>query len=109
MIEQNNFEFKLAAFDFDYTVINANSSTYLNKLVIEHDTKSKNYTPSIAKLNKFRYPLEIEQLYDKKNLTIRQNAIFNFMNANLNIKREDMEKCLNEIQLSQTMKQLFQT
>ena len=106
----NDFEYKLAVFDFDYTIVNANSNNYLNKLVIERqmtDNPSKNTTPSIATLNKFKYPPEIEHLHNKNNLTVRQNAVFKFMHENHNIDKDTMVKCLGDINISDSMRQLF--
>ena len=104
-------KYKIAFFDFDYTIINVNSSNYLNKLVIEYeaarDLNSKSYTPSISTLNKYKYSAEIEQLLEKNDMTKRQNAIYKYMHSNLNIKRETMEKCLSDIVITESMKQLF--
>ena len=107
----SDFEYKLAAFDFDYTIINANSCNYLNKLVIEYEAaknpNSKSHTPSIATLNKYKYSDEIEQLLNRNDMTIRQNAIFKYMHSNLNIDKEAMEKCLSGILIGESMKELF--
>ena len=99
---------KLAVFDFDYTIINANSTTYLNKLVIERSSSdTKKLTPSIAILNKYKYPNEIETLVNKKNPTIRQNEIYKHMFNQFKINKNDMVKCLSEIKISQHMVDLF--
>ena len=71
-----NFEYKVAFFDFDYTIINANSNNYLNKLAIEHeealkDRSCKSYTPSISTLNKYKYSTDIEQLLDRNDMVNR--------------------------------------
>jgi len=107
-----NFEYKVAFFDFDYTIINANSNNYLNKLAIEHeealkDRSCKSYTPSISTLNKYKYSTDIEQLLDRNDMTLRQNAIYKHMHVDMGLKRDSMEKCLGEILISESMKQLF--
>lgn len=97
---------KIAFFDFDYTIINANSSNYLNKLILEKET---NRTPSIADLNRFRYPDEIENLKNKLDMTIRNGQVFKYLHSLHNIDRVKMEKCLKDIKISDSMKQLFKT
>ncbi|CAF0706691.1 unnamed protein product [Brachionus calyciflorus] len=101
---------KLAIFDFDYTIINANSTKFLNKLVIEAENaieKRPQKTPSIADLNRFRYPNEIENLKDEHDLTIMYQEIFNYMHSKYGIDKIKMKKCLKEIQISDSMKHLL--
>jgi pyridoxal phosphate phosphatase PHOSPHO2 len=107
-------KFKLAAFDFDYTLLNANSNNLLNKLVMERESgefaKQPSLTPSIAQLNRFKYSNEIENLGIKfrDNNTIRINAIYEYMHKKYGINREDMEKCLRNLAtISETMRKLI--
>lgn len=64
----------LAVFDFDYTIINLNSNNYINKQLIkideQHDASIRNTTPSIAKINKYKFPEEIEKLSHELNQTV---------------------------------------
>ena len=105
---------KIAFFDFDYTIINANSNNYLNKLVIEKESflvdqnNSKKLTPSIAQLNKFKYSDHIENLSNKSNNTIRMNTVFNYMHSKHNIGQNEMIKCLSEVKISDKMCSLFE-
>ena len=104
--------YKLAAFDFDYTVINANSNNMLNKLVMEREQdkfKSVKQTPSIAQLNHFQFNSEIEQLGidHRDDNTIRVNAIYSYMQNKHQITREDMEKCLKAVEIGEHMRNLI--
>lgn len=67
----------LAIFDFDYTIINLNSNNYINKLLIQideqHDSKNYTPTPSIAKINKYKFPEEIEALSTQFNHTVKSH------------------------------------
>lgn len=101
---------KIAVFDFDYTIINANSSTFLNKLVIEAEFLEKKQpirTPSIAELNRFKYPEEVEKYRDERNFTLLYQQIFRYMYNKYGINKQKMEKCLKEIRISESMKNLF--
>lgn len=101
---------KIAVFDFDYTIINANSSKYLNKLIIEEQFAEKKEpvrTPSISELNRFKYPEHIEKYRNDKNSTLLYNQVFKFMVTNYGATREKIEKCLKGIVISESMKKLF--
>lgn len=107
-------QFKLAAFDFDYTLLNANSCKYLNKLVMERESKLRGdslfQTPSIAKLNNFKYNTTIEAALEngtQKDQTPRMNAIFAHMHSNYGIMQSDMVKCLSELKIGDCMKRLL--
>jgi len=84
---------KLAAFDFDNTIINFNSDTYINKL-IENGKKVK-------------FPNEIEELRETQGWTQRMNAVFRYMFDEHKINKETMMNCLKEIQIQKTMIDLF--
>jgi pyridoxal phosphate phosphatase PHOSPHO2 len=104
---------KIAFFDFDYTIINANSNNYLNKLVIENesllvDQNGRKLTPSIAQLNQFKYSDDLENLSNELNNTVRMNAVFNYMHSKHTICRKTMIKCLSEIKISESMINLFE-
>ena len=83
---------KLAAFDFDNTIINFNSDTYINKLVNE---------------SKFKYPDEIEELTYTHGWTERMNAVFQFMFENHHVREKHIINCLKEIQIDSSMVSLF--
>jgi 2-hydroxy-3-keto-5-methylthiopentenyl-1-phosphate phosphatase len=71
------------------------------------DNEQKFQTPSIATLNKFKYPQEIEELKEQFHSIARMNHVFKYMSANFNIKQADMIRCLNEIQIAEQMKELL--
>lgn len=101
---------KIAIFDFDYTIINANSTRYLNKLIIEKQLSEKREpvrTPSISELNQFKYPEQIEKYRSDRNSTIFYQEVFKYMFTNYEITREKIEKCLKGILISESMKKLF--
>lgn len=101
---------KIAVFDFDYTIINANSTTYLNKLVIQEElleNKLPIRTPSIAELNRYKYPEEIEKYKNEKNFTLFYEQVFKCMHSKYGITKDKMEKCLKEIVINESMKNLF--
>lgn len=103
---------KIAIFDFDYTIINANSNNYLNKIVIELETNelpknNHHRTPSIAQLNRFKYSSEIENLHDNQDFTVRNREVYKYMHMKHKISREKMEKSLKEVVVSSPMKKLF--
>jgi pyridoxal phosphate phosphatase PHOSPHO2 len=93
-----NIKAKLAVFDFDNTIINANSDTYIDKLVIEKLSQSDQ---DVKK--SFKYPSEIEELYNKFNWTHRMNGVFEYMKRNHDITKNDMINCLKEIKLNDSM------
>jgi pyridoxal phosphate phosphatase PHOSPHO2 len=83
---------KIAAFDFDHTLIDVNSDTYIDKLLIK-DTGTK----------RFKYPDTVEDLYEKFNWTHRMNGVFEYMNKNHSISKSDLIDCLNEIKINNSM------
>lgn len=101
-------ENKIAIFDFDYTLVNANSSNYLNKLVIERENVAKTRTPSIAETNKYRYSDEIESFHDSRDHTLRLNKVLEYMHSKHALTRNDMEKCVVDLKISASMKNLLQ-
>ena len=92
---------KIAAFDFDHTLIDVNSDTYIDKLLIK-DSDTKRY----------KYPDSVEDLYKQFNWTYRMNGVFEYMNTNHNITKSDLINCLNEIKINDSMinviKRLYQ-
>ncbi len=105
---------KLAIFDFDYTIINLNSTNYLNKLLIKRDLSNqsaKNLTPSSAQINQYKFPPHIEQLKatNSRNNTHKMKAVFHHMHSTYQITRTDITSCLNEIIINSSMKCLFKT
>jgi pyridoxal phosphate phosphatase PHOSPHO2 len=82
---------KIAAFDFDHTLIDVNSDTYIDKLLIK-DSDVKRY----------KYPDSVEDLYKQFNWTYRMNGVFEYMNKN-EISKRDLINCLNEIKIKDSM------
>jgi len=121
IIRQNSPTKKLAIFDFDYTIINLNSTNYLNKLLIKHDLASsktdqqlnstRNFTPSTAQMNRYKFPPHIELLKatNPRNNTLKMQAVFQHMHSAYKLTRSDLTNCLNEIKISNPMKYLLQT
>jgi pyridoxal phosphate phosphatase PHOSPHO2 len=102
--------YKLAAFDFDYTIINANSNNVLSKLVIERKIPTaRKTTPSMAELNHFVYGEEIERLGEahRDDNTVRCNAIYAYMHAAHGITRSHMEQCLKCVEVGPAWPRLF--
>jgi pyridoxal phosphate phosphatase PHOSPHO2 len=84
---------KVAAFDFDNTIINFNSDTYINKLI---DSGKK-----------IKFPNEIEILRDTHGWTQRMNAVFKYMLDVHKINKEIMINCIKEIQIEKPMLDLL--
>jgi len=82
----------IAAFDFDNTIIQVNSDTYIDKLV-------KN---SIA-----TFPSHVEQTYNTHGWTARMQAVFDLMHSEFNVTETDLVKCLKEIEVDESMKKLL--
>lgn len=85
MQQLKGMNLKLALFDFDNTIIDCNSDTYIDKLI--------GYT-----FNK--YPQEINSI---KHWTQRMNHVFDYMSSKYNIKIEDIIECLKEIKIDSHM------
>ena len=92
----------IAAFDFDHTIIDTNSDTFINKIVLEKESLlSKDDCKSDYR---FKYPSEIEK---HQCWTVRMNAVFNFMHSKYRITETDFIQCLKEIKIHDSMKQLL--
>jgi len=87
-------EIRIAVFDFDHTIIDTNSDTYIDKLMQRTGSKAD-------------YPVEIEEIYNQSGWTQRMNAVFKHLNQVHQVTKEDFEQCLKEIQLDNTMKMLI--
>lgn len=82
----------IAAFDFDHTIINDNSDTYINKLVSGE---------------KISFPRHVEDAYKTGGWTLRMQAVFDYMHKELGIKENDFINCLQEIKIDDSMRELF--
>lgn len=84
---------KLAAFDFDNTLIDVNSDTYIDKLSIlsEKDEQQKLY---------YKYP---EHFENESHWTYRMNAVFAYLHTEHNITENDIRSCMREIKLDASM------
>lgn len=91
---------KLAVFDFDNTIIDVNSDTFVDQILLrlKNETDKKYYD----------YPFEIEQLAKINNWTYRMNAVFDYMNTKYSIQPKDIIGCMHEISIDDSMKQLLQ-
>lgn len=90
-------KFKLAAFDFDHTIIDVNSDIYINKI-------THNKTGGAEKI---RYPSDIEELSNTLGWTARMNGVFDHLLTKYNAKKEDFHECLKEIKIDDSMISLF--
>ena len=86
---------KLAAFDFDHTIINSNSDIYIDKVLIEKT--------SCLNGKSYEYPVEVEKNYDSHGWTERMNAVFDHMYSKHGIKGIDLLECLKEIKIDDSM------
>lgn len=91
---------KLAVFDFDNTIIDVNSDTFVDRILLRltNQTEEKYY----------EYPLEIEQLTKSHNWTHRMNAVFSYMNSKHSVQPQNIIDCMREIVIKDSMKQLLQ-
>lgn len=87
----------IAAFDFDNTVINCNSDTYIDKLV------KKN----VSSEEKFSYPPAVREIYEQHGWTKRMQAVFDYMQSEFGITEADFVSCMKEIKIDESMKRLF--
>ena len=90
---------KLAVFDFDNTIIDVNSDTFIDKLIPGWDDTN----------GRFKYPTAVESL----EWTDRMNAVFELMNSTYAITKDQLLDCIANIDISEPMitllKQLKQT
>ena len=87
----------IAAFDFDHTIIEVNSDTYINKLLTRQSDQPE----------QFKFSSKIEQTYKIHGWTARMQAVFDLMHQEFNIGELDFVECLKEINISDSMKSLF--
>ncbi len=87
---------KLAAFDFDHTIINSNSDIYIDKILLEK-------TSCINKKS-YEYPVEVENKHDSNGgWTERMNAVFEYMFSKYGVKGKDLLECLEDIKIDDSM------
>ena len=79
----------LVAFDFDHTLIDNNSDTYINKLAPGH-----------------KIPEDVKSLYRKDGWTLYMREVFKFLHSN-GISKDDILTCLEEIKLTDGMRDLL--
>ena len=85
----------IAAFDFDHTIINVNSDTYIDKLVEKHAGPD------------FKYPENVRKIYKTHGWTARMQAVFHYMQDHCKIVESDFIDCIKEIKIEDSMKELF--
>ena len=99
----------LAAFDFDHTIISCNSDIFINNIIIEKcpNSESQDDPNESAQPHSVVIPKEIELIGEEQGWTARMNALFHYMHSKYTVKEEDFLKCLKEIKIEQSMKDLF--
>ncbi len=80
----------VAAFDFDHTIIDVNSDTFINKII--------SFKPN----HKFGKEIESNKCW-----TIRMNLVFNELYSNHKITSLDYMNCLKEIKINESMLKLL--
>lgn len=91
---------RLAAFDFDHTVIDVNSDIYIDRILIEKSSTvddDNNTSRTITK--RLRYPNEIDA---HRVWTHRMDAVFAYMHAN-GVTRDEFAACLRSIRIDPSM------
>ena len=86
-----------------------NSRNYINKLLLikekgKEEPNNKSFTPSNSAMNKYKFSTEIESLECS---VARVNAIFNYLLVEHKISTKEIEKCLSEIKVKDSMIELF--
>ncbi|XP_064113282.1 probable phosphatase phospho2 isoform X1 [Macrobrachium nipponense] len=79
----------LLAFDFDHTLIDNNSDTYIYKLAPGH-----------------KIPADLKNLYRKDGWTHYMGEVFKYLHSN-GMRKEDILNCLKEIKLTDGMRELL--
>lgn len=90
---------KLAAFDFDHTLIDVNSDIYIDKLLLN----KQNDTENGVKNKRYKYPAEIES---EPSWTRRMAGVLSFMHDTHGITQDELLSCLGEIQIDPNMVEL---
>lgn len=86
----------LAAFDFDHTIIDVNSDMYINKLIADAAKPSRHHH--------HKYPAHVEE---HSCWTQRMNAVFEYLHSSRGVTQTEYVRCLSEIQIDESMKQLL--
>lgn len=106
-------ESKFAIFDFDATIINDNSDSYINELIIEkHHAKRERQGRdhdklSAVDLRRHILPYFIEELYPVYNWPTRMNAAFRYLAEDLDCNTNEILDKMKEIKISDSMKKLL--
>lgn len=92
---------RLAAFDFDHTVIDVNSDIYIDRILIEKSSSSSNEDNNTSKTTtkRLRYPSEIDA---HRVWTHRMDAVFAYMHAN-GVTRDELTTCVRSIRIESSM------
>ncbi|RNA23952.1 putative phosphatase phospho2 [Brachionus plicatilis] len=104
---------KFAIFDFDATIINDNSDSYINELLIEkhhanRERQGRDHDKlSAVDLRRHILPYSIEELYPVYNWPTRMNAAFRYMAEDLECTTNEILDKLKEIKVNESMKQLI--
>lgn len=104
---------KYAIFDFDATIINDNSDSYINELLIEkhhanRERQGKDHDKlSAVDLRRHILPYSIEELYPVYNWPTRMNAAFRYMAEDLDCNTNEILEKLKQIRIHDSMKKLI--
>ncbi|XP_068220752.1 pyridoxal phosphate phosphatase PHOSPHO2-like isoform X2 [Palaemon carinicauda] len=86
---ESNVQKVLLAFDFDHTLIDNNSDTYIYKLAPGH-----------------KIPTDLKNLYRKDGWTHYMGEVFKYLHNN-GMRKEEIFNCLKEIKLTDGMRELL--
>ncbi|CAF0844745.1 unnamed protein product [Brachionus calyciflorus] len=106
---------KIAIFDFDATIINDNSDTYINELLLEkhhaHRERQGREHDQLSEVDLRRHilPYSIEELYAVYNWPTRMNAAFDHMSYELNCQKDEILDKIKQIKIKESMKNLLRT
>lgn len=96
---------KLAFFDFDHTIINSNSDTYIDKLIINR--LNANNQATLKNPTHYKYPNDIEETYKTDGWTARMNAVLKHMFQLYKINSDELIECIKEIKIDESMLDLI--
>jgi pyridoxal phosphate phosphatase PHOSPHO2 len=91
---------KIAAFDFDNTIINTNCDTYIDKLLLP-DQGPIDYETHFD--FNYPYPDHINQLTYSHGWTRRMNAVFEYLFGEHKVTRDSILSCIGEVRIDRTM------
>jgi pyridoxal phosphate phosphatase PHOSPHO2 len=100
---------KLAVFDFDHTIIDVNSDTYIDKLIVMRENELNGTNVVYDPKNLYKYSKSIEDLKQLESWTWRMNGVFDLFRSKYDITKDELIACLHEIKVPNEMKQFINT